>query len=98
MTYPEMLGYVRERWGRANLPRNGSIVKQLWKRYGPNEVEVMVKGAALLGWQDLRGLWSKEGIGRRWATQKYWESQNRNRKLAGRELEAVAAVLKAKGF
>ena len=96
MTYGELLGFVRERWGRPALPRNGSIVKQLWKRYGPSEVEVMVKGAALLGWKDLRGLWSKEGIGRRWAQTAYWNREKRA--PAKQTLESVAATLKARGF
>ena len=78
------------------MPRNGSIVKQLWKRYGPSEVEVMVKGAALLGWKDLRGLWSKEGIGRRWAQTAYWNREKRA--PAKQTLESVAATLKARGF
>lgn len=96
LTFGQMMAVVRERWGRKDLPRNGSILKQLWKRYGPDEVEVMVRGAALLGWKDLRGLWSKEGIGRRWATTKYWESQNRA--PAKVTLESVAQTLKARGF
>lgn len=70
------MAFVREKFA-SDPKRNGSILKQLWKRYGPSEVEVMVKGAALLGWKDLRGLWSKEGIGRRWAQTAYWNQQKK---------------------
>jgi hypothetical protein len=95
MNFGQLMAFVRERFA-SDPRRNGSILKQLWKRYGPQEVEVMVKGAALLGWKDLRGLWSKEGIGRRWAQTAYW---NREKKAPAKQtLESVAATLKARGF
>jgi hypothetical protein len=84
------MAFVRERFP-SDPKRNGSILRQLWKRYGPSEVEVMVKGAAQLGWKDLRGLYSKEGIGRRWASSAYWNTQKR---APGRLPESVRTVLK----
>lgn len=95
MSFGQLMAFVRERFP-SDPRRNGSILKQLWKRYGPNEVEVMVRGAAQLGWKDLRGLWSKEGIGRRWAQAAYW--QRENKAPAKHSLESVAATLKARGF
>jgi hypothetical protein len=75
--------------------RNGSIVKRLVQKFGQPDTEVMVQGAALLGWKDLRGLYAKEGIGRRWAQTAYWRSQDRK---APERLTSVAAALKARGF
>lgn len=95
LTFGQQMAFVRARFA-SDPRRNGSILKQLWKRYGPDEVEVMVKGAALLGWKDLRGLWSKEGIGRRWGMQKYWESQRRA--PARQQLESLGSVFKARGL
>ena len=95
MSFGELMAFVRVTFA-SDPRRNGSILKQLWKRYGPQEVEVMVKGAALLGWKDLRGLWSKEGIGRRWAQTAYWNREKRA--PAKQTLESVAATLKARGF
>lgn len=88
------MAFVRTTWGAENAPRNGSILKALWQRYGPSEVEVMVRGAAQLGWKDLRGLYSKEGIGRRWAQTAYWNAT----KKAPTQLDAVGAILQAKGL
>lgn len=95
MSFGQLMAFVRANFA-SDPRRNGSILKQLWKRWGPDEVEVMVRGAALLGWSDLRGLWSKEGIGRRWATTRYWQSQNRA--PATVTLESVGSVLKARGL
>ena len=67
--------FVRVRFG-SDVHRNGSIVKQLVKKHGARQVNAMVQGAALLGWQDLRSLNSVEGIGRQWAQAAYWQHQN----------------------
>jgi len=88
------MAFVRERFA-SDPKRNGSILRQLWKRYGPSEVEVMVKGAALLGWKDLRGLYSKEGIGRRWAQTAYW---NREKRAPAKTLNALGDILQARGL
>lgn len=61
------------------MARNGSIVKALTKCFGEEEVDVMVRGAALLGWTDLRGLNSVEGLGRRWAIEAFWRGQNQRK-------------------
>ena len=76
MTYPELLGFVRETWGREALKRNGSCVKALWKKWGARNTEAMVKGAALLGWPDLRTINSADGLGRRMALAKFWAQEN----------------------
>lgn len=94
MSFGQLMAFVRERFA-SDPRRNGSILKQLWKRFGPDEVEIMVKGAALLGWKDLRGLYAKEGIGRRWAQTAYWHQQKR---APAETLESVAQTLKARGF
>jgi hypothetical protein len=85
---------VRETWGRENLPRNGSITKRLVKKFGVQEAEYMIRGAALLGWKDLRGLYSKEGIGRRWALTAWWHRQKR----APADLERLGAAFKRLGL
>ncbi len=77
MSYGALMQFVREKWGRENLGRNGSILKALWKKWPEREVEAMVRGAALLGWKDLRTVNSAEGLGRRMAMAKYWETENR---------------------
>ena len=88
------MALVRERFP-SDPKRNGSILKQLWKRYGPSEVEVLVKGAVLLGWKDLRGLWSKEGVGRRWAQTAYWQHEKR---APAQTLESLGTIFKARGL
>jgi len=88
------MAFVRERFP-SDPKRNGSILRQLWKRYGPSEVEVMVKGAAQLGWKDLRGLYSKEGIGRRWAQSAYW---NQEKRAPAKTLNSLGDIFKAKGL
>jgi len=86
--------FVREQWGREALMLNGSIVKALWKKWPEREVEAMVKGAAALGWQDLRTINSKDGLGRRMAIARYWQSEHHQKP----QLESLAAVLKRKGL
>ena len=54
----------------------------------------MVKGAAALGWQDLRTINSKDGLGRRMAIARYWQSEHHQKP----QLESLAAVLKRKGL
>lgn len=69
--------FVRETWGPENAQRNGSILKALVKRWPERDVEAMIRGAALLGWQDLRAVNSAEGLGRRMAQAAYWQQANR---------------------
>lgn len=83
--------------GQQAFRMQANILKRLVLRYGGPDVEVMLKGAQQLGWKDLRSLGSKEGLGRRWAQEAYWQAHNQN-KHAGKQLEGVAAVLKARGF
>ncbi len=78
MRYGALMQFVRERWGREALKLNGSIVKALWKKWGERETEAMVKGAAALGWQDLRAVNSRDGLGRRMAMARYWKDQQQH--------------------
>lgn len=75
--------------------KQANVLKRLVKQYGAKDVEVMLKGAQVLGWRDLVSLGSKEGTGRRWATSAYWHQQKR---APAETLESVAATLKARGF
>jgi len=93
VTFGQLVAFTRQSFPERPdwpLARNASIIRQLWKRYGPSEVEVMVKGAALLGWKDLRGLYSKEGIGRRWAQTAYWNRTKRS----GPTLEQIGDLMR----
>ena len=74
--------------------KEANILKRLVKQFGASEAERMLAGARLLGWRSLRSLGSKDGLGRRWALARYWQSENRKPD----RLASVAQVLKAKGF
>lgn len=52
------------------------ILKRLVTKYGERDVEIMLRGAQELHWQSLKGLASSDGIGRRWASMKYWSVAN----------------------
>lgn len=96
MSYGKLLGFVRETWGRENLPRNGSIVKALLRRFPEPEVEAMVRGAKILQFSDLRIINGEAGEGRRNCMSAYYRSQTKPQ--ARTELETVAHLLKARGF
>lgn len=74
--------------------KEARILQRLVNQFGPAEVEHMIAGARLLGWTSLRSLGSKDGLGRRWAMAKFWETENRQPD----RLASVAQLLKAKGF
>lgn len=74
--------------------REARILKRLVERFGVEEVERMIVGARLLNWTSLKSLGSEEGLGRRWALTRYWQSENRKPDV----LRSVAQVLKSKGF
>ena len=95
MTWPEWMGYLRQHFGREDLVRNASILKALLKKWRPDEVEVMVTGAQLLGWKSLLALNAAEGVGRRMAQARYWDSQKR---APGRTLESLGDIFRAKGL
>lgn len=76
------------------LKRELHIMARLYHKFGANEVERMLLGAQLLGWDSLKSLGSAEGLGRRWALTAFWQSENKQPD----RLASVAAVLKAKGF
>lgn len=96
MTFGQLMAFVRVSFP-SDVARNGSIVKALIRKYGADEVEVMVQGAAQLGWTDLRALNAAEGVGRRWATAAYWQRVNTAERPRER-LEALGDVLRARGL
>src|SRR5690242_18700154 len=55
VSFGQLMAFVRASFP-SDVARNGSVVKQLWKKWSPQDVEAMVKGAALLGWRDLRAI------------------------------------------
>jgi hypothetical protein len=76
--------------------KEANILKRLVGRFGPLEVERMIQGAKMLGFKSLVGLNSADGLGRRLALAKFWESENK-RPTRG-SLESLAATLKSRGF
>lgn len=67
--------------GQAVFRSEAAILKRLVTRFGPDETERMLDGAKGLGWRSLKGLGSKDGLGRRWAVEAYWRAQNAERKV-----------------
>jgi len=53
-----------------------NILKRLVKQYGPEETERFLRGALLLGWRSLTSLGSADGLGRRMAVSRYWQTEN----------------------
>lgn len=72
----QLVGFALEHFPRAPRGETIGILKRLLARWPLGEVEAMVKGAARLGWESLRGINSAEGLGRRWARAAYWQTQN----------------------
>lgn len=70
------------------------ILARLVKQYGAPEVEKMLHGATLLGWNSLRSLGSAEGLGRRMAIKKYWDAEKR----APSRLESLGQTFKRLGL
>lgn len=81
--------------GQAQFRVEANILKRLM-RYGPEEVEHMIQGAKLMRWSSLRSLGSQDGLGRRMALAKYWESENR--KPARQSLESLGSAFKRLGL
>jgi hypothetical protein len=75
--------------GQAAFRLEANILKRLVLRYGMYEVETMLLGAQELGWRSLKGLGSRDGLGRRWARNAFWNGQKR-----GKPLESLGAVLR----
>lgn len=96
MTFGQLMAFVRTSFP-SDAARNGSICKALIRKYGADEVEVMVQGAAQLGWKDLRALNAAEGVGRRWATAAYWQRVNTAERPRER-LEGIAQVMRSRGL
>lgn len=95
LAWPRLCGQaVRLCGGQESFRKESNILKRLVKQFGMGEVERMLLGAQLLGWDSLKSLGSAEGLGRRWALTAFWQSENKQPD----RLASVAAVLKAKGF
>lgn len=75
--------------------RESAILSRLRKRFGTADVERMLLGAHHLGWRTLRSLGSKDGLGRRWALEAYWQQQ---KKAPGKELERLGQTFKRLGL
>lgn len=69
--------------------KEARILQRLVKQFGPDEVEHMLAGARLLGWSSLRSLGSKDGLGRRWALAKFWETENHKPAKTPERLKAI---------
>lgn len=96
MTFGQLMAFVRVSFP-SDPARNGSIVKALLRKWGERDVEAMVKGAALLGWRDLRAINSADGVGRRWSQAAFWSHENTAARPRER-LEGIGQVLKARGL
>lgn len=81
--------------GQDAFRKQANVLKRLVKQYGAKDVEIMLKGAQVLGWRDLVSLGSKEGTGRRWATTAYW---HRQKQAPPATLESLGALFKARGL
>ena len=64
--------------------RECAILKRVVKKYGPLETERCLIGAQLLGWTSLRSLGSADGLGRRIASARFWDSQKGAAKMPDR--------------
>jgi hypothetical protein len=83
--------------GQPQFRTEARILARLVAKFGAAEVEHMIAGAKLLHWNSLKGLASADGLGRRWSLATYWQHHNQA-KGAGKQLESVASLLKARGF
>jgi len=80
---------------QQQFQQQARILKRLVQAYGPDEVERMIAGAQRLGWRDLKSLGSKEGLGRRWALEAFWQSEKR---APAKTLNALGDILQARGL
>lgn len=94
MTFGQLMQYVRENF-KSDVNRNGSMLRNLYRRFREDEVEAMVKGAKLLGWRDLRAIHAKDGLGRRWAMQRFWDGEKRAHPTT---LKALGDILHQRGL
>lgn len=95
MTFGQLMLYVRTHFP-SDPARNGSVLKQLLQKWSERDVEAMVKGAALLGWTDLRAINSADGVGRRWAQAAYWQHANQERPRE--RLESLGDAMRSRGL
>ena len=82
--------------GQQNFRKEAAVLKRLVTRFGTEDVERMMAGAKLLGWRSLLGLNSADGLGRRMALSKFWESENK--KPARGTLESLGNAFKRLGL
>lgn len=80
---------------QATFQAQARILRRLVQVYGPVDVERMIAGARELGWHDLKSLGSKDGLGRRWALERYWQTQKGAPK---KTLDALGDILQARGL
>lgn len=80
---------------QATFQAQARILKRLVQVYGPVDVERMIAGARELGWRDLKSLGSKDGLGRRWALEAFWQSEKR---APAKTLNSLGDIFKAKGL
>lgn len=96
MTWPQLCGLaVQLCGGQSGFQPQARILARLVKQFGAQDVERMIRGAMALGWRDLKSIGSKDGLGRRWSLERYWQDQ---KKTPVETLESVAQTLKARGF
>lgn len=90
-----LMAFARTQFPEADPVQSGSILKALLRRWRPDDVEAMIRGAAQLGWRNLLGLNSREGLGRRWAQVAFWDRQKRP--PAGQTPEPLKRILRSMG-
>lgn len=94
MSFGLLMAFVRETWGQENAPRNGSILKQLARKFPEADVEAMVRGAKILGFSDLRIINGEAGEGRRNCMAAYYRQQASDRKPFRKMPDTVKAILR----
>ena len=80
-TWQRLCGLGMEICGGLTAFRKEARLLAFLRRHWPREIEVMLRGAKVLGWRSLKGLAGKDGVGRRWAVEAYWRAQNAERKV-----------------
>ena len=92
--WTRLVGLAVKICGQETFQKEAAILKRLVQKFGPLETERCLIGAQLMGWTSLRSLGSADGLGRRMASAKFWESEKR----APARLESLGAILRQKGL
>ena len=93
-TWRRLCGKAVALTGQTAFQHEARILQRLVRQFGPEETERMLEGARLLRWTTLRSLGSAEGLGRRWALERYWQETNR----APSRLASLGDVLQRRGL